>query len=813
MQYGYFNDINREYVITDPKTPVKWINYIGNLDFGGFVDHTGGALICKGDPAINRIIKYIPQLPASEFKGETLYIRIKGKDAYTLFSPFFVPTLDQYQMYECHVGLGYTRIISEFYGIRAEVVIFVPICGGREIRDIRITNLRAVPVELDVVPVIEYTHFDALKQLVNADWVPQTMQSKCIEEQSGFRTLIQYAYMHKDTKVNYFTSNLAVSSFETDRKHFLGENEYGTWESPMSLNSKELGNHEALRGDNMAAMMHHLGVLESGESRRLITQLGQCSSMVEEKQKIESFRRIERVDAEFANLKCFWEEYLSRLQVETPDKSMNTMLNIHNPRQCFITKSWSRYLSLYQLGFGARGIGFRDSAQDVMGIMGNAPEEGRELIEKLLQVQKRNGAAMHQFNPLTMIANEGDSREAEDRPKYYSDDHLWIILSVCAYLKETGNIGFLDKQIPFYEKDHMTNPIEEGTVMEHLRRSVEFTRKDLGSHGLPLLGFADWNDTVNLPRGAESLFTANLYGKALAELIELMDYHGDDKLKAVYENYYNDMRDSVNNWGWDGEWYIRYYDQVGKPMGSRVNSSGQIYVNAQSWAVLSGFAPANRAVKALDAVNRILNTKNGIKLSYPGYKDYDPEKGGITTYPTGAKENGGIFLHCNPWVMIAETLVGNGARAFEYYNQINPVCKNNSIDVYECEPYCYPQNILGDEHPQFGLARNSWLSGTSSWVYQAAIKHILGICPAYEGLMVDPCIPNDWKEFRVRRYFRGSTYEIHVKNPEGISKGIKAVSVDGKGQEGNIIPCYEDGKLHHIEVMMGKNSYVQEEGR
>ncbi len=813
MQYGYFNDINREYVITDPKTPAKWINYIGNLDFGGFVDHTGGALICKGDPAINRIVKYIPQLPASEFKGETLYVRIKGKDAYTLFSPFFVPTLDQYQMYECHVGLGYTRIISEFYGIRTEVVIFVPLCGSREIRDIRITNLRAVPVELDVVPVVEYTHFDALKQLVNADWVPQTMQSKCFEEQSGFRVLIQYAYMHKDTRVNYFTSNLAAASFETDRKHFLGDKEYGTWESPLSLNSKELENHEALRGDNVAALMHHLGVLESGESRRLITQLGQCSSMVEERESIESFRRTETIDDEFVNLKCFWEEYLSGLQVETPDKSMNTMLNIHNPRQCYITKNWSRYLSLYQLGFGARGIGFRDSAQDVMGIMGNAPEEGRELIETLLQVQKRNGSAMHQFNPVTMIANEGDAKEAEDRPKYYSDDHLWIVLSVCAYLKETGNIGFLQKQIPFYEKDPMDKPIEKGTVLEHLSRAVEFTRKDLGSHGLPLLGFADWNDTVNLPGGAESFFAANLYGKALAELQELMEYLGNDKFKAVYEKYYKDMKESVNNWGWDGEWYKRYYDHEGRPMGSKVNSEGQIYVNAQSWAVLSGFAQANRAVTALDAVNRILNTKNGIKLSYPGYKDYDPKKGGITTYPPGAKENGGIFLHCNPWVIIAETLVGNGTRAYEYYNQINPVCKNGSIDVYECEPYCYPQNILGDEHPQFGLARNSWLSGTSSWAYQAAVQYILGIRPAYEGLVIDPCIPNDWKEFRARRYFRGSNYEIHVKNPEGISKGIKAVSFDGKGLEGNLVPCFGDGKLHHIEVMMGKNSHVMEEGK
>lgn len=810
MQYGYFNDINKEYVITDPRTPVKWINYIGNLDFGGFVDHTGGALVCKGDPAINRIVKYISQLPASEFKGETLYVRIKARDSYTLFSPFFVPTLDQFQMYECHVGLGYTRIISEFYDIRTEVLIFVPIDGNREIRDIRITNLRAVPAELDVIPVVEYSHFDALKQFINADWVPQTMQSECLEEKSGTRTLIQYAYMNKNRKMNYFTSNYPVSSFETDRRHFIGDNEYGTWESPISLNSRELGDHKALRGDNIAALMHRLGTLEPGASIRLITQLGQCGSLEEERYSIECFRGIEKVENEFAKLKSFWEEYLSRLQVETPDKSMNTMLNIHNPRQCYITKTWSRYLSLYQLGYGSRGIGFRDSAQDVMGIMGNAAEEGRELVEKLLQVQRINGSAMHQFNPITMIANEGDSREWEDRPKYYSDDHLWIIQSVCAYVKETGNIGFLDKVIPFYEKDKREKPIEEGTVLEHLQRAVEFTRKDVGIHGLPLAGFADWNDTINMPWGAESFLTANLYGSALLEMIELMGYLAKVEYKDIYKKYYNEMKIIVNECGWDGEWYLRYYDQEGKPMGSKSNKTGKIYANAQSWAVISGFAPKERAIKALDSVKQILGTKNGIKLSYPGYSGYDPNKGGVTTYPPGAKENGGIFLHCNPWVMIAETLVGNGDRAYEYYCRINPACKNSLIEEYECEPYCYPQNILGDEHPQFGLARNSWLSGTASWVYQAAVKYILGIRPAYDGLLLDPCIPNAWRSFKVKKHFRGAVYEIHVRNPEGISAGIREVLLDGSAFNGNVLPVFGDGKLHSIEVLMGKNSHISE---
>lgn len=804
MEYGYFDDYAREYVITNPKTPVKWINYVGNLKFGGFVDHTGGSLICREDPALNRIVKYLPQLPDSDFKGETLYIRIKTNKGYRIFSPYFVPTLDKYDLYECHAGLGYSRIVSEFYGIRTEITIFVPIDETRLIRDIRITNLNEEALELDVIPVVEYTHFDALKQFTNADWVPQTMQSKAYEDGNGYKILTQYAFMNKDTKINYLTSNCRVSSFESDRKDFLGNNGYGSWKLPLSLLEDELNCHEALRGDNMGALMHHIGLIDENECRRIITQLGQCCSIETERQKIDDFRNENTVDGAFAKLKAFWQDYLSRLEVSTPDNAMNTMLNIHNPRQCYITKNWSRYLSLYQLGFGSRGIGFRDSAQDVMGVMAHMPEEGRELLEMLLKVQKMNGSAMHQLNPLTMEANEGDSREMEDRPKYYSDDHLWIILAVCSYVKETGNMDFLSKVIPFYEKDRKGMPVEEKPVLEHLKRAVEFTWKDKGAHGLPLLGFADWNDTVNLPCGAESVFTACLFGTALKEMIELLSFLRDEEEAEKYERYYEEMKDTVNDNCWDGEWYVRYFDHEGKPMGSKKNSHGSIYVNAQSWAVISGFASSHRARTSLESVNRMLNTKNGIKLSYPGYNGYDPQKGGITTYPPGAKENGGIFLHSNPWVIIAESIVGNGGRAFMYYNQINPVLKNDRIDEHECEPYCYPQNILGDEHPMFGLARNSWLSGTSSWSYQSAVKNILGVEPKYDGLYINPCIPCSWVEYKVRRIFREAVYDIHVKNPSGISKGIKQITVDGNKVDGSIVPIFKDNKVHTVIVDMGQ---------
>ncbi|MBN1581542.1 MAG: glycosyl transferase [Anaerolineae bacterium] len=803
MKYGYFDDKRREYVITNPKTPVKWINYVGTLAFGGIIDHTGGALICKGDPALNRITKYIPQLPASTFKGETLYLRIHDSDdRYRIFSPYFVPTLDDYDRYECHVGLGYTRIISEFYGLRSAITIFVPIGGSCELRDIRVTNVSDRPLKVDAIPVVEYTHPDALKQFTNADWVPQTMQSKLIEGPGG-KVLTQYAFMHQDTRVNYITSNWPISSFESDRARFLGDHEYGTWANPLSLQNDELSNYEARRGDNVGALMHHLGEIAPGECKRLITQLGQTESVEKARPHINRYRQGQNVDRALDEMASFWDGYLSRMQVETPDTNLNRMINVYNPRQCHTTFNWSRYLSLYQLGLGARGMGYRDSSQDSMGVIGAMPEAARSLLEKLLSVQKRDGSAMHQFNPLTMVANEGDSREMEDRPKYYSDDHFWAILAVCAYLRETGDLAFLNQAIPFYDKDKQEQPIESSTVFEHLRRGIEFTRNDLGAHGLPLLGFADWNDPGNLPTGAESLFTAFLYGTALQELVALARHLGDGELQKRYEQYYSEMEKTVNEQAWDGAWYVRYFDWNGHPIGSQSNKEGQIYTNAQSWAIISNFATPERAKLALDAVNTRLNTAKGIKLSTPGYDGFDPAKGGVTTYPPGAKENGGIFLHANPWVMIAETIVGNGDRAFEYYNQINPTAKNDCINEFECEPYAYPQNILGDEHPQFGLARNSWLSGTASWCYQAATQFILGTRPTYDGLKIDPCIPAAWDSFRVTRTFRDATYEIEVQNPDRVCKGVKSVLVDNTPVDGQILPIFQDGKTHQIQVVMG----------
>jgi len=642
------------------------------------------------------------------------------------------------------------------------------------------------------------------------------MMSEAHDDGEGRKILAQFAFMNRDQRQTYFTASVPVSSFETDRRVFLGDNEYGTFQHPKSLEQPELSNSLALRGDNIGALMLRLGTLAPGETKRFVTLLTQqegtrSESLGRARALFEKYRSHEAVASAQAAMSAEWDRYLGRVQVNTPDASMNSMLNVHNPRQCYMTKNWSRDLSLYQLGFGGRGIGFRDSSQDVMGVMSAMPEEACELIEKLLSVMKSNGSAMHQFYASTMVANEGDAREADDRPKFYGDDHLWIVFAVCAYLKETGDLSFLDRVLPYYEKDKHGAPREHGTVLNHLERAVEFTKSNVGRHGLPLLGFADWNDTVNLKTGAESLFVANQYGKALLDLIELFEYRGEHARADRYRADYEHMRGLVNEYAWDGEWYVRYFDHDGSAIGSKKNAQGQIWTNGQSWPVISGFAPRDRAERALESVHRLLNTPNGIKLSAPGYDGFDPAKGGVTTYPPGAKENGGIFLHANPWVMIAETLLGNGDRAFEYYNQINPAAKNDVIDTYECEPYVYAQNILGNEHPLFGLARNSWLSGTASWVYQVGTKHILGVMPSYAGLEIDPCIPKAWDGFSVRRQFRGAEYLIEVTNPEHVSKGVRRLVVDGAPVAGNVIPAFADNGKHTVQVTLGAVADANEE--
>ncbi|MDA3850904.1 MAG: glycosyl transferase [Spirochaetaceae bacterium] len=797
MNFGQFDQKNKEYSITTPLTPVRWINYIGGLDFGGFIDQTGAVLLCKGDPAENRITKYIPQLPGGDMNGTAFYVREKTAQGYKVYSPFYSPCRDEGEDFNCRVGLGYNRISSSVNGIELEGTFFIPQNHQTLIMDMRIRNKSSQSKEVDFIPVVEYTHFDALKQFTNTDWVPQTMASQK-KEKDGKTALIQYAFMMRDIKWNYLVSNGEASSFETDRSKFLGKLGNGSWAAPGALEEKDLSNYEALRGDNIAALMHQLGSLAPGEEKRIILQLGQTEKIGDEIwDHISPYLDAQKTDQAFADLEAYWEDYLSAIQVKTPSQAMDDMLNVHHPKQCLITRNWSRYLSSYQLGLGARGMGFRDSSQDLLGAMQNDPQGCLKLLKTIISMQKPDGSAMHQFNPLSLIANEGDSRESEDRPDYYGDDHLWMVLATAFYLKETGDFDFLNQEINFYKPEGT----EKGTVWEHIIRALRFTSTNTGANGLPLLGFADWNDTVNLPTGAESTFNASLYGWGLKEAQEIAKIRGEESTAQELAGLWDVMNKNVNDNAWDGEWFIRYFDEKQNPIGSHKNEKGKIFVNGQSWPILAGYATGERAETALASVNKHLNTEHGIKVSWPGYDGYDPHIGGITTYPSGAKENGGIFLHTNPWVIIAETKMGHGDRAFEYYTQINPAAKDSSL--YECEPYCYAQNILADEHPQFGLARNSWLSGTSSWTFVASTQFILGVRPGYQGLEIDPVVPKDWDVFSVKRKYRGATYEVVVTNPSGVNRGLKTLKVNGKEVQGNLVPLAKAGEIVKVEAVLG----------
>lgn len=783
MEYGYFDDRQREYVITNPKTPVKWINYIGDLSFGGILDHTGGVLLCKGDPALNRITKYITQLPESSFNGSTMYIRYREHGEYQVRSPLFTPGLDALNKFECRVGQQYSRFISEVGPLRFEMKVWVPKGSGREIRQVRITNLTTQAIEFDAIPVVEYSHFDALKQLTNADWVPQTMQSRAKKLSGGQIALFQSAFMLKGEQENFFSASIPASSFETDRQLFLGDHGYGSWAAPRSLYQDQLSNTQAQRGHNIGALLLPLGSIEPGQSVEFSMQTGQTTSPSQEIERIEQFFDAELLAATFSEHTAWWQNYLSGYQVTTPDEDFNRLVNVYNPLQVFVTYNWSRYLSLYQLGYGARGMGCRDSAQDVMGAVLLMGKSAKERLRQLLSIQKVSGSAMHQYNPLSMIASLGDSAEKEDRPQYYSDDHLWIVLACCAYLRETGDLELINETIPFYDKDRNEQPLETASVLEHLERAIDFTWGNRGDKGFPLLGFADWNDTVNLPTGAQSLFTAHLFGIACRELAELADHLQNSSIARKARGYYGEMKQKFQETAWDGNWYHRYYKEDGQALGSAKNAVSKIYLNAQTWAVLSGFAREDHIDIAFAHIEKHLATPHGVKLSWPGYEGYDPQVGGVSTYPPGAKENGGIFLHTNPWLIIAETMRGNGDRAYDYLKRILPMAKNQHIDEYECEPYCFPQNILGDEHPQFGLGRNSWLSGVASWAYQATTQYMLGVRSEYEGLRIQPCLPSHWDRVTIEKQIRGTRFTIQI------SRGSAGeMLVNGQPTAGNLIP-------------------------
>nr|AAC45511.1 cellodextrin-phosphorylase [Thermoclostridium stercorarium] len=780
MRYGYFDEKAREYVITRPDTPTPWINYIGNGKYGGIVTNTGGGYSFHKDPQNRRITRYRYNNLPTDRPGRYIYVRDRLTGEY--WNPGYQPVQRKLDSYRCRHGMGYTVLEGEYKGIAADVTYFVPDDRDFEIWLVQIRNLCHVERNLQVFSYAEFCFWDAIMDQQNVDWVQQINQGRYEDR------LITWHPHHFKDACAFFATNAEINSFDTNLEAFIGR--YRCESNPIAVETGACSNSVSYRMNGVGAFCIDVN-LKPGEEREIIFILGFTENKSTIRDEIRDYLNVEYAKEALKRLKDSWEEYLDKLQIETPDRETNLFVNTWNQYQCKITFNWSRFVSMYSWGLG-RGIGIRDSAQDTLGVMHSIPELAGGLIKRLIHCQYTDGRVYHLFFPLTGEGGIGDAPVVKF--DWYSDDHLWLPIAANAYLKETANFDFFQSVVPY--NDNKT----EGTVWEHLNRAMEFTYNHRGPHALPY-SRADWNDTLNLDMGngiAETLFTSMLFSEP--PLKRFRCRISDKRIATKYRYWYDEMKQAINEWCWDGEWYIRAFDDEGNVLGSGKNRYGKIFINSQSWAVLSMVAPEEYAKKCLESVYRHLNTKYGIVKVYPAYPEYNPKIGGMTTYPPGAKENGGIFAHTNPWVMIAECMMGNGRRAYQYYRQILPLTRNDDADLLEVEPYVYCQNILGKEHPQFGIGRNSWLTGTAAWNMVAVSQYILGIRPEYDGLTVDPCIPPDWKGFKVRRIFRGCVYNIEVRNPEGVRRCEKNCR---RGVETDKIPVKPAGTVCECVVIMG----------
>ena len=814
MNLGYFDDDNKEYVITTPRTPLPWINYLGCESFFRLISNTGGGYAFYKDAKLLRLTRYRYNNAPLDSNGHYFYINDNG----CIWNPGWQPVQTELDSYECRHGLGYTTYKGSKNGIEAHVTSFVPIGANCELTRLSLNNTSDKSKTFSVYSYIEFCLWNAVDDMNNFQRTYSTGEVEI--EPYNANSCIYHKTEYRERRNHYAlcAMNSSCDGFDTDRDSFLGT--YGSPQMPDAVAAKTSHNSKA-SGWNPVASFRKDITLKPNEKCQFIYMLGYIENPDDEKweapQKInkqrakamiDTYMTDEAFDNAFNRLKKHWNNLLSKYTLETSDDKLCRMVNIWNQYQCMVTFNMSRSASYYESGTG-RGMGFRDSCQDLLGFVHLIPDAARQRILDIASTQFENGSAYHQYQPLTKQGNS-------DIGSGFNDDPLWLIAGTAAYLKETGDYSILDEMTPFDCNKENTAPL-----MEHLRRSFNFTTTHLGPHNLPLIGRADWNDCLNLncfstvpgesfqttgpSEGpvAESVFIAGMYVKYGRDYEAICRHLGlDDEADAVY-NHVNDMIKAVTESGWDGEWFLRAYDAAGEKVGSHECKEGQIFIEPQGFCVMAGIGTDNGlAVRALRSVEEKLDTKYGIVLLQPAYTSYHPELGEITSYPEGYKENAGIFCHNNPWISIAETVVGHGNRAFDVYKKICPAYLQDVSDLHKTESYVYSQMIAGIDAAHFGEAKNSWLTGTAAWTFTNISQYILGIRPEFDGLCIDPCIPDYMKEFSVKRTFRGAEYNIHIDNSSGSQKGLKSLIVNGKSVEGNIIPYDENIKKYDVTAVL-----------
>jgi cellobiose phosphorylase len=788
--YGYFDADKREYVITRPDTPTPWFNFIGEGRYGGIVSNAAGGFAFDRDPKNRRVSRYRYNAIPADQPGRYVYLRDMETGKY--WSPTAQPTPSmKLSSYECRHGAGYSKIASSFGGIEASILYFVPPAPADEpcpceLWVLKVKNVGKKPRTLRSFSYVEFSFRDALGDQLNLDWCQHILEARVKDGIITSKT--RFA-----PTTNYFGSNVKPAGFETDREVFIGR--WRDLGNPQVVESGKPANTQAARGNNIGSLCHDIK-LAPGQEKEIVFVMGVTDQPERIPSVVARFKDPKNVAASFAALEADWNDYLGRFTVETPDPVVNAMLNVWNPIQCRTTLYWSRFVSAYETGTG-RGMGTRDSAQDTLGTVHNAADRARSTLNMLWHLQYKDGHTWHQVLPLTGEGGPGLAAEFPQWPQWFSDDHLWLILAVCSYVRETGDVGYLDHHVDYTDGG-------SDSIWNHMLRGVEFTLANRGPQGLPRIGFSDWDDTMNVDHGsgkAESVWVAQHFCRVMLDLADLADHVGKAADAKRFRDLHAEMTALLNRVAWDGEWYARAYDDEGKPVGVKSEQHHKIALNTQTWAVIGETAPAERAQLAMKSIHEKLNCKYGLALLWPAYVTGDERVRGTTTYPPGAKENGGIFCHANTWAIVAAAKLGMADRAMQYYLQITPFTRKD-VDCMKVEPYVYCGNIAGPEHKQFGYSRNAWLSGTASWTYVAGTQWILGIRPTHKGLQISPVVPDKWRGFKATRVYRGVRYLIDVKR-QGKGNAV-ALTVDGQPVEGSVVPLPPAGTQEvKVDVKLG----------
>ena len=811
MKFGYFDDAAKEYVITTPKTPLPWINYLGCKDFFSLISNTCGGYSFYKDAKLLRITRYRYNNVPYDNNGKYFYI----KDENVIWNPGWQPTRTELDSYECRHGLGYSRFRSSKNELSADLLHFVPMNDACEIMQISLKNNSREEKKISLFSYVEWCLWNADDDMKNF----QRNLSTGEQEVEGSAIYHKTEYRERRNHYAVFAVNAPIDSFETGRDQFLGA--YNGVDTPDAVINGKLSGKIHNGWSPIAS--HQINIsLVPGEERSFIFVLAYIENPEDRKwerkgvinkeparELLKKYNTDSDVNAAFETLKDYWNTLLSKYAVSSSNDKVNRMVNIWNQYQCMVTFNMSRSASYYESGIG-RGMGFRDSCQDLLGFVHLIPDRARERIIDIASTQFEDGSAYHQYQPLTKKGNS-------DIGSGFNDDPLWLIAGTSAYIKETGDLSILKEMVPFDSDVSKAVPL-----MEHLRRSLNYIIEHKGPHKLPLIGRADWNDCLNLncfsehpgesfqtfgpSEGpvAESVFIAGMfvkYGEEYAQLAELM---GDEAEAARAREEVSKMYDAILADGWDGEWFVRAYDAESRKVGSSECEEGQIYIEPQGFCVMAGVGvKEGLAEKALNSVKERLDTKYGVMILQPAYTTYHLELGEISSYPPGYKENAGIFCHNNPWVSIAETVIGRGDRAFEIYQKTCPAYVEEFSEIHRAEPYVYAQMVAGADAATHGEAKNSWLTGTAAWTFVNISQHILGVAPTHKGLSINPCIPENFGDFTLTRKYREGTYHITVKNPSHVQKGVASLIVDGQKVEGCVIP-YEPGKTEYqVEVIMG----------